>query len=65
MKQIDGDEHKALPQGEIINFDTQTEPGMIVPAYKASKDAEQAKSVRATRGTKLAECDWTQVADAP
>jgi len=34
-------------------------------AYKASKDAEQAKSVRATRGTKLAESDWTQVADAP
>jgi hypothetical protein len=34
-------------------------------AYKASKDAEQAKSVRTTRGTKLAECDWTQVADAP
>ena len=34
-------------------------------AYKASKDAEQAKSVRATRGEKLAECDWTQVADAP
>jgi hypothetical protein len=34
-------------------------------AYKASKDAEQAKNVRATRGAKLAECDWTQVADAP
>jgi len=34
-------------------------------AYKASKDAEQAKSVRATRDAKLAECDWTQVADAP
>ena len=33
--------------------------------YKASKDAEQAKSVRATRDAKLAECDWTQVADAP
>jgi hypothetical protein len=29
------------------------------------KDAEQAKSVRATRGEKLAECDWTQVADSP
>ena len=27
-------------------------------AYKASKDAEQAKSVRSTRDTKLAECDW-------
>jgi len=34
-------------------------------AYKASKDAEQAKNVRATRDAKLAECDWTQVADAP
>jgi len=27
-------------------------------AYKAVKDAEQAKSVRTTRDTKLAECDW-------
>jgi hypothetical protein len=34
-------------------------------AYKAQKDAEQAKSVRQTRDAKLAECDWTQVADAP
>ena len=33
--------------------------------YKAQKDAEQAKSVRASRDAKLAECDWTQVADAP
>ena len=32
---------------------------------KAAKDAEQAKSVRQTRVTKLAECDWTQLADAP
>jgi hypothetical protein len=34
-------------------------------AYKASKDAEQAKSVRATRSEKLADSDWTQIADAP
>jgi len=27
-------------------------------AYKATKDAEQAKSVRASRDTKLAETDW-------
>jgi hypothetical protein len=26
--------------------------------YKAAKDTEQAKSVRSTRDTKLAECDW-------
>jgi hypothetical protein len=33
-------------------------------AYKAQKDAEQAKSVREERNKKLSECDWTQVADA-
>jgi hypothetical protein len=32
---------------------------------KAAKDAEQAKSVRDQRNTKLAQSDWTQVADAP
>jgi hypothetical protein len=34
-------------------------------AYKAIKDAEQAKSVRQTRDQKLKDSDWTQVADAP
>lgn len=33
--------------------------------YKAQKDAEQAAAVRADRKNRLAECDWTQVADAP
>ena len=33
--------------------------------YKAQKDAEQAKNIRFTRGEKLSESDWTQVADAP
>jgi hypothetical protein len=33
-------------------------------AYKATKDAEQAKSVRTSRDEKLKDCDWTQVADA-
>jgi hypothetical protein len=31
----------------------------------ASKDAEAAKAVRADRDKRLAETDWTQVADAP
>jgi hypothetical protein len=30
-------------------------------AYKAQKDAEQAKSVRDQRGIKLAECDWVVI----
>lgn len=34
-------------------------------AYKASKDAEQAKNIRATRDKLLSDCDWTQVEDAP
>ena len=34
-------------------------------AYQAQKDAEQAKSVRASRDDKLKATDWTQVADAP
>ena len=41
---------------------TDTEPAQTAleqeNAYKAMKDAEQAKSVRASRDTKLAECDW-------
>jgi hypothetical protein len=34
-------------------------------AYKAHKDAEQSKSVRADRNQRLSDSDWTQVADAP
>ena len=32
---------------------------------KAAKDATQAASVRQQRSDKLADCDWTQVADSP
>ena len=33
-------------------------------AYKAAKDAEQAKSVRTSRSEKLKDSDWTQIADS-
>jgi len=33
-------------------------------AYKAMKDAEQAKSVRADRTKRLTDSDWTQIADS-
>jgi hypothetical protein len=33
-------------------------------AYKATKDAEQSASVRTSRNDKLAQCDWTQLADS-
>jgi len=48
---------------------TDTEPAMSAAeqeaAYKAQKDAEQAKNVRADRNKRIAECDWTQLPDAP
>lgn len=33
--------------------------------YRAAKDEEQGKSVRADRNGRLANCDWTQLADSP
>jgi len=33
--------------------------------YKARKDEEQAKSVRADRNRRLADCDWTQLSNCP
>ena len=56
--------------GPIFSDYTQ-EDGTVVTAteqeiaYKANKDAEQAKSVRTTRETLLKESDWTQLSDAP
>jgi hypothetical protein len=32
---------------------------------RTAKDAEQAKNVRADRNQRIAECDWTQLPDAP
>lgn len=40
QRQLDGDEHKALPESDIINFDTQTEPGLVIPAIDADRIAE-------------------------
>ena len=34
-------------------------------AYKARADEAQGASVRATRNKRLADCDWTQLPDAP
>ena len=47
---------------------TDTEPAQTAAeqetAYKAMKDAEQAKSVRNSRTEKLKDSDWTQIADS-
>jgi len=70
VEQIDGKWYTKYVLGPIFT-DITDEAGNVTPAnaqevaYKAQKDAEQAKSMRDQRNTKLAESDWTQVADAP
>jgi len=63
VEQIDGKWYTKYVLGPVF-VDTTDETGNVTTAsqheaaYKATKDAEQAKSVRTTRDTKLAETDW-------
>jgi hypothetical protein len=64
VEQIDGKWYTKYVLGPVFTDTaaTETEPAKTAAeneaAYKATKDIEQAKSVRTTRDTKLAECDW-------
>jgi len=70
VEQIDGKWYTNYVLGPIFT-DTTAEDGTVTTAaqheaaYKAQKDAEQAKGVREERNRKLTETDWTQLADAP
>ena len=64
VEQIDGKWYTKYVLGPIFT-DGETTAAEQEAAYKAIKDAEQASAVRKSRGDKLADCDWTQVADAP
>jgi hypothetical protein len=63
IEQIEGKWYTKWNLGPSF-FDTEDAEGNVTTAaqnedaYKAAKDAEQAKSVRASRDTKLAETDW-------
>ena len=63
IEQIEGKWYTKWNLGPSF-FDTEDAEGNVTTAaqneaaYKATKDAEQAKSVRATRDTKLSETDW-------
>ena len=70
VEQIGGKWYTKHVLGPIFT-DTTAEDGTVTTAaeheaaYKAIKDSEQAKAVRDDRNRRLAETDWTQVADAP
>ena len=63
IEQIEGKWYTKWNLGPSF-FDTEDADGNVTTAaqneaaYKAAKDAEQAKAVRATRDTKLSETDW-------
>jgi hypothetical protein len=63
IEQIEGKWYTKWNLGPSF-FDTEDAEGNVTTAaqneaaYKAAKDAEQAKSVRTTRDTKLSETDW-------
>ena len=64
VEQIDGKWYTKHILGPVFT-DGETTAAEQETAYKAIKDAEQASAVRKSRGDKLADSDWTQVADAP
>jgi len=69
-EQIDGKWYTKYILGPVFEdiSATETEPAKTAAeqeaAYHAIKNAEQAKSVRKQRNTKLSDCDWTQLADS-
>jgi len=63
VEQLDGKWYTKYILGPIFT-DGETTAAEQEAAYKAMKDAEQAKSVRASRTEKLKDCDWTQIADS-
>jgi len=64
VEQISGKWYTKYILGPVFT-DGETTAAEQEAAYKASKDADQAKSVRTSRDDKLKECDWTQLDDTP
>ena len=64
VEEIGGKWYTKYVLGPIFT-DGETTAAEQETAYKATKDAEQATSVRNSRTEKLKDSDWTQVADAP
>ena len=70
IEQVDGKWYTKHVLGPIFTdrAATETEPAMTAveqeTAYKAAKDAEQAKSIRNSRTQMLKDSDWTQIADS-
>ena len=60
VEQLDGKWYTKYILGPVFT-DGETTAAEQETAYRANKDAEQAKSVRTSRDTKLAETDWVVI----
>ena len=63
VQEIDGLWYTKYVLGPIFT-DGETTAAEQETAYRAMKDAEQAKNARTSRDAKLKDCDWTQIADS-
>ena len=63
VEQVEGKWYTKYILGPVFT-DGETTAAEQEVAYKAMKDAEQAKSMRETRTQLLNDCDWTQIADS-
>jgi hypothetical protein len=64
-QQSDGKWYTKYVLGPIFTGNEEMTAEQQEAEYKTRRDAEQAVSIRTQRNQKLAETDWTQVADAP
>jgi hypothetical protein len=64
VEEINGKWYTKYILGPVF-IDGETTAAEQEAVYKAAKDAEQAKSIRAERDAKLAALDWTQCKDIP
>ena len=64
VEQINGKWYTKYVLGPIFTDNDEATAAQQEAAYKATKDAEQAKAVRDDRNKRLADCDWTQLADS-
>jgi hypothetical protein len=61
VEQISGKWYTKHILGPVFTDTADTTAAEQESAYKASKDADQAKSVRTSRDDKLQECDWVVI----
>ena len=64
VEQIDGKWYTKYILGPIFTDQPTQTAAEQQAAYEAMRDAEQAKVMRQIRNDKLANCDWTQLADS-